>query len=680
MLSMRPCIALLTAACAALACAGAGAAGGGAAGAGADFVLLHARIYTADGARPEARALAVREGRFVYVGDDAGAQAWIGSATRVRDAHGRLVLPGLIDSHIHAMTIVAWDNCDADNRPMSLAALSAFVKDCVRRYHTPPGEWVTVRQWSYSNGNQPSGRFPSMRAALDAATLRHPVHLLGADGHHGAFNSVALAGARNREGRVVGLSRATLATDFAEDRVRVGVDTQGEPDGMVNETLQLALDGPDDYAGDLEDFARLLQNPERITQRLNSVGITAMLDASTLQSHLPVYESLLAAGRLSVRTCIALYLDPDAFRDTAGQVDFPRMMAIARETRAHYAGNPLIRADVVKYFVDGGIDGDPKATPPTLPNGAVLRPYLQPRFGHDAAGRLAVTGYVDTASAECRAVRADPAAYAGEAAQAFLAVHGYLPDQCRISDGALYGTRDEALAFVRQFHAAGFALHLHVIGDRAARVAVDALEAARAADGIGLDRDGLAHLELAAPEDIARIGRDHLYVAFTYAWSTVNAEYDLSTVPFLDEVHGASAADLHPASGYFERNAYPVRAVQAAGGRLVGGSDAYVETRDPRPFVNIARAVTRRIPGQPVLNAAQSIPVRDAIDSYTISGARFLGWGEETGSIEAGKSAEFVIVDRDILKLADSGRAEEIEKARVLSTWFRGQEVYAAKP
>ena len=661
------------AACAALACARSAMAGDS-----ADLVLLHARIYTADAQRHMAGALAVRDGRFVYVGEEAGARDWIGRGTLVRDAHGRLVLPGLIDSHIHPASIVAWDNCDADNRPMTLAQISAFVRSCVRRYHTPPGQWVTLRQWNYGNGNQPSARFPTMRAALDAATLRHPVHLLGSDGHHGAFNSVALAGARNREGRVVGLSRATLAADFAAERARVGVDPAGEPDGMVNETLQLALDGPDDYAGDREDFANLLRHPERMTQRLNSAGITAMLDAAMPQSQLPVYESLLAAGQLTVRTGIAQYFDPDAFRRADGTVDYAPMKAIAVATRDHFAGNPLIRADVVKYFVDGGIDGDPKAVPPTLPNGAVLRPYLQPLFGHDAAGRPAVTGYVDTDSANCRAVRADPAAFSGDAAQAFVRSHGYLPDQCRVTDGTLYGSREEVLEFVRQFHAAGFALHMHVIGDRAARIAVDAIEASRAVNGIGLDRDGLAHLELAAPEDVARIGQDRLYVAFTYAWSTVNAEYDLTTVPFLDQVHGGGDADLHPADGYYERNAYPVRAVQQAGGRLVGGSDADVETRDPRPLVNIARALTRHLPGKPVLNAAQAIPVRDAIDSYTISGARFLGWGDETGSIERGKSAEFVIVDRDILALADSGQPDLIEKARVLSTWFRGHEVYRA--
>jgi predicted amidohydrolase YtcJ len=622
----------------------------------------------------------VRAGRFVYVGDNAGARALAGTATRLIDAHGRLVLPGLVDSHIHPTTIVAWDNCDADNRPMSLAQLAAFVRGCVRRYHTPPGQWVTVRQWNYANGNQPSARYPTMRAALDAGTRLHPVHAVGSDGHHGGFNSVALALARNRDGQVVGLSRATLQSDFADERERIGIDPHGEPDGMVNETLQLALDGPDDYASDREDAANLMREPQRMTQRLAGAGITAMLDAAMPQSQLPLYEKLLAAGQLTVRTCIAQYLDPDTFRDPSGRVDYARMVGIATATRDHFAGNPLIRADVAKYFVDGGIDGDPKASPPTLPNGAMLRPYLQPIFGHDRTGRLEVTGYVEPDSADCQGVRADPAAYTGEAAATFQRSHGYLPQQCRISDGALYGTREEVLEFVRRFHAAGFAMHMHVIGDRAARVAIDAIEAARADSGPGLDRDGLAHLELAAPEDVARIGRDHLYVAFTYAWSEVDAEYDLSTVPFIDHVLGGTDAALHPADGYFERHVYPVRAVQAAGGRLVGGSDADVETRDPRPFVNIARAVTRRIPGRPALNAAQSIPLRDAIDSYTISGARFLGWGAETGSIEVGKSAEFVIVDRDILALADAGRAEDIEKARVLSTWFRGNEIYAGKP
>ncbi|MBS0389140.1 MAG: amidohydrolase family protein, partial [Proteobacteria bacterium] len=129
-------------------------------------------------------------------------------------------------------------------------------------------------------------------------------------------------------------------------------------------------------------------------------------------------------------------------------------------------------------------------------------------------------------------------------------------------------------------------------------------------------------------------------------------------------------------SGFYENNAYPVRSAKAAGVTLAAGSDAPVDTDDPRPFVNMAVAVTRRVPGLPPLNPAQSISIRDAIDSYTINGARYLNIDRDAGSLEAGKSADFVVVDQDILKLADAGRADDIARTHALETWFMGRKVY----
>jgi predicted amidohydrolase YtcJ len=245
-----------------------------------------------------------------------------------------------------------------------------------------------------------------------------------------------------------------------------------------------------------------------------------------------------------------------------------------------------------------------------------------------------------------------------------------------VSDGQLYHSREVILEFVKRFHLAGFALHIHVIGDRAARTAIDALEAAQAAGGADLGRDGLAHLQLAHPDDVVRIGRDHLHVAFTYSWAYTDAEYDLMVTPFLEQVAGITIAELVAPGSYYYANGYPVRAVRDAGGIVVAGSDAPVDTRDPRPFINMAKAVTRRRNGLPPLNAGQSISIRDAIDSYTISGARFLGWGAESGSLERGKSADFVVLDRDILGLADQGRVQDVENTRVLETWFLGKPVF----
>ena len=666
-----------------LALAGISASGSGAAAVErpADLVVLDARVYTADAGRTIAGAFAIRGGRIAYVGDADGAKAFVGPATRVRRLGGRLVLPGLVDSHIHPTEIVQWDVCDLRNRAMSLKALSEFVRGCRQRYHVKPGEWISVRQWNYSSGNEPDPAHPSLRAALDAASTDNPIHLLGNDGHHAGFNSLALAGARNAAGKVVGLSAATLASDFAEQRPNVGVDARGEPDGAVNETLQYALDGPDEYASETEDHAALMRSPQRMPELLNRVGITAVLDAAVSERMEPYYERLAGSGHMSMRACLAQFYDPELYRGADGAIDWPRLVAQAERVRSKYATQPLLRADVVKLFVDGGLEGDPNAVPPTLPNGAVLRPFLQPRFARDASGSVRVDGYVDVQSAECRAVRADPTSYSTPAAaEAFSREHGYHPGQCTISDGHLYHTRADTFEFVRRFHADGFALHIHVIGDRSARTAIDALEAARAAGGPDLGRDALAHLQLAHPDDVARIGRDKIYVAFTYAWAYIEPDYDLMVVPFLVPVHGAGAADLHPPGSYYDANAYPVRGVRDAGGIVVAGSDAPVDTRDPRPFINMAKAVSRKLAGQPPLNPSQSIPIRDAIASYTINGARLLGWGEEIGSIETGKSADFIVLDRDIVALGDMSQPEKIEGTRVLETWFQGRRVFKAKP
>jgi predicted amidohydrolase YtcJ len=73
--------------------------------------------------------------------------------------------------------------------------------------------------------------------------------------------------------------------------------------------------------------------------------------------------------------------------------------------------------------------------------------------------------------------------------------------------------------------------HIHAIGDEPIRTAVDAIEAARAADGNSSTHDALAHIQLVNPEDAAHIGRDHLYLAFTYSWAFTDPEYDLSVAP-----------------------------------------------------------------------------------------------------------------------------------------------------
>jgi len=647
----------------------------------ADVVLTDGRIYTVDGSHSIASALAVHDGKIVFVGSAADAKRWIGAGTRVEPLGGRLVLPGLVDAHIHPLDIVDLDTCSLDSKPMSLKELSGFVSQCLARYRaspdgdTPQGQRLIVHQWSYTAGNQPDPEHPTLRAALDAVSTKVQIQLLGNDAHHAAFNSLGLAQAKNSRGQVVGLSKATLAGELAQYKPFVGVDSTGEPNGAVNEDARYLIN---EHSMLYVDLPEVLKVPEKIPQRLNSAGITAMLDAMAAPDGLPIYDKLYSSGNLTVRATLAQFYDPSHTRKADGTVDYDSLVARAKAVRARYADNPLIHADFIKLFADGVLEGNPFAVPPTLPNAAALKPFLQPIFAVDAKGHPTVTGYVDTASATCADVRAHPAKYSAAAdIDAFTKAHGHHPGQCTISDGQLQHSREVILEYVKRMHLAGFNMHIHAISDRSVRTAVDAIEAARLADGISTTRDSLAHLQLVAPSDVARIGRDHLYIAFTYAWMNTDTDYDSTVIPFFQKVSGNSYEAFHPPGSYYESNTYPVKAVKDAGGILAAGSDAPVETPDPRPFVNMARAILRSYPGKPALSPQQSISVRDVIDAYTINGARMLNL-KEAGSLEVGKSGDFIVLDRDILALADSGHADEIAATRVLGTWFRGKKVYSA--
>jgi predicted amidohydrolase YtcJ len=640
----------------------------------ADLIVDNARIYTADGTRDVAEAMAVKDGKILYVGTSSVVDALRGPATELFDAHGRLILPGLVDSHIHPLGLVELEGCDLKNRSVTLSELAAFVHECIDRLHVRDGEWLTVEEWNFSAGNQPDADTPTLRAALDRASTVHPIQLRGNDGHHGAFNSKALSKAVDANGRVVGYSKATLETVFPHYHALVGIDSEGEPNGTVDDEARGPLRLP--ASGRL---SALMSAPERVVQALTSRGILTVQDAAARPENFTLYETLQANRQLSIRVNAAQYLSPDDFRDATEKLDIDRAVAVARARRERYAQNPLLRANAVKIFVDTVLEGDPNANPPTLPHAAKLTPYLQPVFSRTPAGELAVSGYIDPAGKACRAVRAIAARFRDDhQIAAFLRAHGYSPSRCLPSRGVLTMPRNDLFAWASAFHQAGFTLHFHAIGDRAVRTAIDAIETARRLDGVSTQPDTIAHAQLVNPSDVTRLGRNHLYVAYTFAWINTDREYDLTVVPFIDRVMGSGGRALHDPTFYYERNAYATRSVKAAGATLIAGSDAPVDTRDPRPFINMEMALMRSLPGEPALNAAEALRIDEVIDAYTINGARALGRAAETGSIEVGKSADFILLDTDIVRLADSGKAVDIGKTKVLRSWFQGRPVYTA--
>lgn len=642
----------------------------------ADLLLLNGYVYTVDDARSVAQAVAVRDGLILAVGSDAGLQPLRGPDTEVIDLRGRMLLPGLQDAHVHTFGIVEPDVCTLRSQPMELVDMVPHLRECIERYALQPGEWLAVDMWNFAEGNQVSLDYPNLRTALDAVSTEHPIILWGNDGHHGAVNSRALATARDARGNTIGLSAETLATEFAEYRDIVGVDDDGEPDGGLHEHARGLLTMPP-----RRDPAKLGALLPQINGVLASNGITSVQDAALDPAFLDALRDYEASGGMRFRLQVANRLEPADFSDSlTGEVDVEAMVDELEAIRASFASDSLIRPQAVKIFADGVLEGNIYADPPSLPNAAVLEAFRQPRFRYDpVAGSVDVVGYVDTASPLCEETRANMASYRDRAARgAFRAEHGFHPGQCTISYGVMADTEDFMNAYVRRLHQAGFTIHIHAIGDRAVRAATDALAQVAPADGSNPLRHGMAHLQLVHPDDQKRIGQMGLYLAWTFAWALTSPEYDLTVMPFLDDV--TDPGGIYDPEHYAMKNSYPARSMMRFGAVTVGGSDAPVDDRSPRPFVNMAIAVTRQGPDGPVLNAAEALDIHQVIAAYTINAARHLNQEGTTGSIEPGKRADLAVLDRNIVEMYEAGNGLGIADTRVDLTLFDGEVIYRREP
>jgi len=159
----------------------------------ADRVYRHGIVFTADAKNSHAQALAIREGRVVFVGSDDAAASFVGPATTVVDLAGRFVMPGLIDGHMHPLEAgVQLLKCSLDYDSLTVAELQVRVQTCLDKSAiNEPEAWLEVVGW-FQESMRPSG-VRTNRATLDALKTKRPVIVRSSYGHTVLANSRALA-------------------------------------------------------------------------------------------------------------------------------------------------------------------------------------------------------------------------------------------------------------------------------------------------------------------------------------------------------------------------------------------------------------------------------------------------------------------------------------------------------
>ncbi|NUT26385.1 MAG: amidohydrolase [Streptomyces sp.] len=215
--------------------------------------------------------------------------------------------------------------------------------------------------------------------------------------------------------------------------------------------------------------------------------------------------------------------------------------------------------------------------------------------------------------------------------------------------------------YVTELDALGFQCHFHALGDRAVRDALDAIEAARGANGPSDTRPHLAHLQVVQPADVPRFARLGAIANIQPLWAAHEPQMDELTIPFLGPERAAWQ--------------YPFGALLRSGARLAAGSDWPVSSPDPLHGIHVA--VNRVAPGggdTPVFLPGERIGLAEAFAAYT-AGSAYVNHLDDTGEVRVGALADLVVLDRDPF----DGAAEAIGDTRVAQTYVGGARVYAAQ-
>ena len=567
----------------------------------ADRVYRSGRVFTADAQDSIAQAVAIRDGRIVYVGKNEEVVRFIGSSTKVTNLDGRFLMPGLVDGHMHPLAAgLKLQKCSLDYQSVTVAELQQRVQACLdKTKNQEPDGWLEVVNW-FQESMRPAG-VKTNCATLDVLKTARPIIVRSSFGHTVLANSPALA-----------LAKITKVTPDPLGG-KIWRDADGKPTGLLEDSAFAV-------------YANLIPAPtpeENIAaakaaqQAMSAQGVTSFLDADAAAEDMAAFAAVQAAGELTVRAHFAPKISPPEASDPARAV--ARVIAFRKQyDQGAIQLKPGITVRNAKLFLDGVIAA------PAL-TGAMLEPYRANAGTRDAP-------------------RWEPGPSRG-------------PD--------VYFPPKPLAEILVRLGQAGIDPHMHGDGDAAVRAGLDAVETMRKEIRDADIRPAIAHDEIVSPADFPRFQA-------------------LNTLPVLSFQWEKPAGDTLGLTNYFgpERMKIlePAGLLAAAGARLVFGSDWPVDALDEWFALKVGVTRTNAPKAAPEfhgrLGEDPGLSPEAVLRAATINAAYELHQDDVTGSLQVGKFADVIVLDRDPLKIP----AEDIANVRVLETVVAGRTVYESTP
>jgi predicted amidohydrolase YtcJ len=564
----------------------------------ADTVLRHGFVYTVDRHDSVRQAVAVRDGKIVYVGSNRGVRRFIGARTTVRNVGGRMLMPGLHDGHMHPLGGGSGLlKCSLEYLPLTVAEFKTRIAKCLSDTAADePDTWLQVINW-YQEAMIPAGTKVS-RQDLDALSTKRPIVVGSSFGHSTVVNSRALA--------LAGITAATPDPPGG----KIWRDAAGNPTGLLDDAAQGLVDAvvPAPTAADNVASARAA------LAAMRRQGITTFMDAAASPDSLAAFTAVQRRGGLTARAHFAPVIDIGPGKHPAKVVKSLRKMR-RRFDQGGIRRRPTVTLRNAKMFMDG-VQQVPAQT------AGLLKPYL-----------------INTGTAKAP---------------------NWVPGPSR---GPIYFPPAELKPLVAAIAKAGFDPHIHSIGDRAVRLTLDAYAYMRKRIAKADIRPAIAHAEMVDPADYGRFHKLGVIPTMSFQWAkpgpdSIDAQKDYIGPERFSRVE-------------------PEGSLYAAKARIAYGSDWPVDTLNE--WFALQVGITRENPAGGKyagrFNDQKGLPRRFALRSITMNSAYELHQDRWTGSLERGKYADLIVLDRNVLRIPKT----QIMNTKVLLTMVGGKAVYGGR-